>query len=180
MSRRIFRVLTVMATLALTAGCVGKPSLDDPKLSDREFNLEDYFEGEVVATGQFQDVFGTVRRRFDVTIDGTWDGETLRLVEDFVYEDGSTEQRIWTLQKTGPQSWEGTAPGVLGVATGQEDGDTFNWFYTIDLPVPDGTLRVSFDDWMWLFDERRVLNRAYMKKFGVDIGEVIILFEKRI
>jgi hypothetical protein len=31
---------------------------------------------------------------------------------------------------------------------------------------------------MWLLSEDRLLNRAYMKRFGVDIGEVIIFFEK--
>ncbi|MEL6702037.1 MAG: DUF3833 family protein, partial [Pseudomonadota bacterium] len=136
-----------------------------------------------VAYGQFQDVFGTVRRRFEVEITGTWDGQTLKLVEDFVYEDGSTEQRIWTLEKTGAETWQGTAPGVDGVATGEERGDTFNWRYTIDLPIPsaDGeteTLRVAFDDWMWLLSDDRLLNIAYMKRFGIDIGQVIITFEK--
>ena len=164
------------------AGCVGKPALDDAKLSDKDFNLEEFFDGRITAKGQFQDVFGTVRRRFDVVVTGTWDGETLKLVEDFDYADGTQEQRIWRLQKTGPivadQSWTGFAEGVLGKATGQERGDTFNWKYRIDLPVPDGTLRVNFDDWMWDLGGGRVLNRAYMKKYGVDIGEVIITFEK--
>lgn len=169
----------VLFAAGLLAGCVGKPDLQDPNLSAREFNLEDFFDGEVVASGQFQDVFGTVRRRFDVTINGTWDGENLRLVEDFAYADGTFEQRIWTLKKTGPQTWEGTAPGVIGEASGVEVGDTFNWRYEIDLPVPDGTLRVTFDDWMWQLNETQVLNRAYMKKFGIDVGEVIIMFDKK-
>lgn len=173
---RFWSVGLLMLTLA---ACTGKPSFNDPPLSKKEFDLERFFEGETIAYGQFQDIFGTVRRRFEVRIEGTWDGERLRLVEDFVYEDGSTEQRIWTLQKTGAQSWEGTAPGVIGVAKGLEDGDRFNWQYEIDLPVPDGTLRVTFDDWMWQLSETRVLNKAYMKRFGVDIGEVIITFEKR-
>ena len=162
----------------LLAACTGKPALEDAKLSDRQLNLEEFFDGHLVAHGQFQDVLGTVRRRFVVDITGTWDGETLKLVEDFAYADGSTEQRIWTLRKTGEDSWRGTAPGVIGEAVGQEAGDTFNWRYEIDLPVPDGTLRVTFDDWMWLLTDDRLLNRAYMKRFGVDIGEVIITFEK--
>ena len=170
------------ATLALAA-CTGKPSLDDPALSDRVLELEEFFQRVTVAKGQFQDVFGTVRRRFDVTIDGTWDGQILTLTEDFLYEDGATERRVWTLTKTGPDTWEGTAPGVIGPATGVENGDAFNWQYTIDLPIPsaDGTtetLRVSFDDWMWLMSDDRLLNRAYVKRFGLDIGEVIIWFEK--
>lgn len=169
----------VLCFAIVLGGCVGKPSLDDENLSDIDFELEEFFDGTVVAQGQFQDVFGTARRRFDVTIEGTWDGRELTLVEDFVYEDRSTEQRIWTLEKTGPESWRGTAPGVIGEATGEERGDAFNWTYTIDLPVPDGTLRVTFDDWMWQLSETSVLNRAYMKKYGVDIGEVIIFFEKK-
>ena len=168
-----------MAAVLVLAGCTGKPALEDEKLSTGTLNLEEFFEGRTVAYGQFQDVFGTVRRRFEVEINGTWDGDTLTLVEDFVYEDGSTEQRVWTLVKTGEDTWRGTAPGVIGVAFGEERGDAFNWRYTIDLPVPDGTLRVTFDDWMWLLTEDRLLNRAYMKRFGVDIGEVIITFEKQ-
>lgn len=175
----MFRLLSAMFLALGVSACVGKPALDDAKLSDGQLNLEEFFDGRVLATGQFQDVFGTVRRRFDVVINGTWNGETLTLVEDFAYADGMTEQRIWTLIKTGPDTWRGAAPGVIGEATGEERGDTFNWQYLIDLPVPDGTLRVRFDDWMWKLSETRVLNRAYMKKFGVDIGEVIISFEKQ-
>ena len=172
------RWMVWLMAFGLLAACTGKPNLDDPALSGRTLNLEEFFDGNVVAHGQFQDVFGTVRRRFTVEIEGSWDGQTLTLVEDFVYEDQSTEQRVWTLTKTGPDSWQGTAPGVIGTATGQEKGDTFNWQYTIDLPVPDGTLRVTFDDWMWLLTEDRLLNRAYMKRAGIDIGDVIITFEK--
>ncbi|WP_333712060.1 DUF3833 family protein [Yoonia sp.] len=175
--------LILAATLMLLAACTGKPSFDDPVLSDRKLNLEEFFDGELVAYGQFQDVLGTVRRNFVVEIAGDWDGERLRLVEDFVYEDGSTEQRIWTLVKTGEDSWTGTAPGVIGEAKGLEDGDRFNWVYEIDLPIPSATgetetLRVTFDDWMWLLADDRLLNLAYVKRYGFDIGVVTISFEK--
>lgn len=178
----------IVAAGAVLAGCTGKPSLQDKALTAQDFALERFFDGQTVARGQFQDVFGTVRRSFTVKIAGDWDGERLRLVEDFVYEDGSTEQRVWTLRKVGPvtadQAWEGTAPGVIGVARGQEAGDRFNWQYVIDLPVPsaDGTAavtRVSFDDWMWAQGPGHLFNRAYMKRWGVDVGDVSISFEKR-
>ena len=177
------RNLVLVLSFLVLAACTGKPGDSDALLSERKLDLETFFSGKSFARGQFQDVFGTVRRRFDVEITGTWNGEILKLVEDFVYEDGATEQRVWTLIKTGPDTWEGTAPGVDGVATGIERGDTFNWRYTIDLPVPsaDGTVetvKVTFDDWMWLLSDDRLLNRAYVKRFGVDIGDVIIIFEK--
>lgn len=173
----------IAAALIMLSACTAKPSFDDGTLSTAKLNLEEFFDGDLVAYGQFQDILGTVRRSFVVTIAGDWDGERLRLVEDFVYEDESTEQRIWRLTKTGPDSWQGTAPGVIGLATGQEQDNRFNWTYEIDLPIPaaDGTsdtLRVTFDDWMWLLSEDRLLNKAYVKRFGFDIGEVVISFEK--
>ncbi len=176
--RRILFGLVTIAGLALLAACSAKPKVPKTFLSDRQLNLEEFFEGRTVAYGQFQDILGNVPRRFEVEINGTWDGETLTLVEDFVYDDGATEQRIWTLTKTGEDTWTGTAPGVLGTAEGVERGDTFNWKYKIDLPIKDGTMRVSFDDWMWLLSDDRLLNRAYVSRFGIRIGEVILSFEK--
>ena len=164
--------------LFLISGCGLKPSLDDPKLSNVQLDLEKFLVGDLVAYGQFQDVLGNVSRRFTVNMNGEWDGTNLKLTEDFVYSDGTTEQRIWYLTKTGEQAWNGTAKGVIGQAEGLEDGDTFYWNYTIDLPVPDGTMRVTFDDYMWLISEDRLLNKAYMSKFGIPLGEVTIMFEK--
>lgn len=176
--------LLAIASMLLLAACAGRPSPDDPALSTRELELEEFFDGRLTAYGQFQDLFGTVRRQFVAEITGDWDGQRLRLIEDFTYEDGSTEQRVWTLVKTGDETWEGTAPGVIGVAVGEEKGDRFNWRYTIDLPVPsaDGpaeTVRVSFDDWMWQFSDDRLYNRAYMRRAGVTLGDVSIWFEKQ-
>ena len=165
--------------LAVLGGCTARPLPDQPPLSTRQLNLEEFFKGRVTAHGQFQDALGRVSRRFDVDMRGRWDGQVLTLTEDFRYSDGGTERRVWTLRKTGPDTWEGTAPGVIGTATGEERGDTFNWRYTIDLPTGEGdTVRVSFDDWMWLIADDRVLNRAYMRKYGVTVGEVTIIFEK--
>ncbi len=171
------RWLILPIFLALAA-CAGRPSLDAPSMGGPDIALEEFFAGRTVAWGQFQDRFGEVRRRFRVEVEGTWDGEALTLVEDFVYDDGETERRVWTLRKTGPSSWTGTAPGVIGGATGEVRGDTFNWRYAIDLPETSGGFRAEFDDWMWRLSEDRLLNRAYVSRFGVDIGEVIIFFER--
>ncbi|MCO4848650.1 MAG: DUF3833 family protein [Yoonia sp.] len=33
-------------------------------------------------------------------------------------------------------------------------------------------MRVTCDDWMWPLGEDRVVNRACVKHYGIDIGEV--------
>jgi NOL1/NOP2/fmu family ribosome biogenesis protein len=38
---------------------------------------------------------------------------------------------------------------------------------------------VQFDDWMYLVDERVMLNKARMSKFGIYLGEVTLSFTKK-
>ena len=49
--------LTLLIFLFIS-GCGLKPSIDDPKLSDMQLNLESFLVGDLVAYGQFQDVLG--------------------------------------------------------------------------------------------------------------------------
>ena len=173
-----FRLFSLIFLILSFSGCVGKPSVNDPKLSELEINLEDFFNGKVIAYGQFQDVFGTIRSRFEVNIEGKFDGKRLELEEKFVYSDKTKMKRNWTLVKLSDSKWEGSAPDVIGVAKGTEVGDLFNWKYQIDLPISDRSFRVTFDDWMWLLNEKKLLNKAYVQKYGFTVGEVIIFFEK--
>lgn len=154
------------------------PTLEDYAGTTPELELERFLDGRLTAHGVFEDRFGNLRRSFVVDVLGTWDGEVLTLAEDFVYEDGTTERRVWRLSQTGPESWTGTAEGVIGPATGEERGNAFNWRYTIDLQTPDGVLRVSFDDWLWQLDDRVMVNRASVTRWGVEIGTLSIFFRR--
>jgi hypothetical protein len=176
MTRRSSSSLAAALALGL-AGC-GGPELADHAGQSPELELEEFLSGRLTAHGIFQDRFGDVRRTFVVDVLGEWDGETLTLTEDFVYEDGSTERRVWELTQTGEESWTGTAEGVIGTAEGEESGNAFNWRYTIDLDTPDGTLRASFEDWMWQLDDRVLVNRAYVTKWGIEIGQLSIFFRR--
>ena len=49
----------------------------------------------------------------------------------------------------------------------------------MDLPGEDQTYRFKFDDWIFALDDRRILNRSYIQKFGLDVAEVTIFMERR-
>lgn len=169
------------AAIALAAGlaaCAGTPDLADFEGGEPELELERFFSGRLTAHGVFQDRFGDVRRIFVVEALGRWDGEVLTLEEDFVYEDGSTDRRVWEFRKTGEESWVGTAPDVVGEAVGEERGNAFTFAYTVDLETPDGTLRADFEDWLWRIDDRVMINRAYVTKYGIEIGQLSIFFRR--
>jgi hypothetical protein len=142
------------------------------------FLIEEYFAGKTRAWGIFQDRFGKLRRQFVVDIEGLWDGETLTLAEDFLYDDGQRERRTWHIRKTGAQRYDGTADGVVGSALGWRRGSMLNWRYRFALKVGANTWTVHFDDWMFLQDDGVMINRAKVTKFGIRLGEVTIAFTK--
>ena len=173
---RTWAALPLVLSLLLT-GCsdmqIEKFQNTEPKLT-----LEEYFEGRTKAWGIFEDRFGNLRRQFEVDIVGTWDGETLTLEEDFVYADGETDRRVWTIEKTGPDSYRGEAADVVGAATGKTAGNAFNWHYTLALEIDGRTWHVDFDDWMFLRPGGVMINKAEVTKWGFKVGEATIFFQK--
>jgi hypothetical protein len=67
----------------------------------------------------------------------------------------------------------------VGVATGVSSGNALNWRYTLALPVDGKVYEVQFDDWMYLVDDKVMLNKATMSKFGIRLGEVTLSFTKK-
>jgi hypothetical protein len=168
----------LLAGAAALAGCAS-PQPSDYASERPLLDLRRYFDGELVAHGMFTDRSGKVLRRFTVAITGTWSGERGTLDERFVYSDGKTERRVWRLTDLGGGRWRGEADDVVGVATGTAAGNALNWRYTLRLPVDGKVYEVQFDDWMILIDERVMLNKAEMSKFGIRLGEVTLAFTRR-
>ena len=177
MQRRL--MLSAAAAAALAAsGCAG-PSVNDYASEKPVLDLKKYFNGVVDAWGIFTDRSGKVVKRFTVVMHCQWNGEQGVLDEDFVYSDGTKQKRIWKLQHLGNGRYSGQADDVIGMADGQTRGNAFNWRYTLALPVGSQVWHVQFDDWMYLLDDKVMLNKAVMSKFGIFLGEVTLSFTRR-
>ena len=178
MQRRRLLLATAAAAALAAAGCAG-PVPQDYAAEKPVLDLKTYFNGELVAHGIFTDRSGKVARRFTVQMTGTWNGNQGTLDERFTYSDGKTERRVWRLTDNGGGAYTGRADDVVGEAAGSAAGNALNWRYTLRLPVDGTTYDVQFDDWMYLMDERVMLNRATMSKFGIRLGEVTLSFYKK-
>ena len=163
--------------LFMAAGCstttVGTYANDSP-----EFNPFEYFKGKTAAWGIVQDHRGRVIRRFSVEISGSSTDDTLVLDEVFNYADGAKDNRRWEIVRNSDGTLTGTAGDILGPASGTISGNAMRWQYEMDLPVGDKTYRVKFDDWLWMLDKDILVNRSYIKKFGVNVAEVTLFFQK--
>jgi len=179
---RFLKSVLLLSGMTFLLGCAGpqvtryaqeKPSLD----------LAEYFNDTIDAYGIFTNRSGEVVKRFKVVIDARWTVQNGKKVgvldEHFTYSDGTTQRRVWTLTEVAPQRYEGTADDVIGKAAGTVSGNALNWTYTLALPVDGRIFHVQFDDWMYLMDNKVMLNRAAMSKFGIYLGEVTLSFYKR-
>ncbi len=159
---------TSCATMTINDFSSGKPELD----------VEKYFAGRTVANGIFEDRFGTIRRQFVATVDGKLVDDAFMLDENFIWNDGEKQHRLWTLKRTGPNTYEGRTPEVIGVAQGTRSGNAFNLNYDIKLKVGENKYwKVHFNDWMLLQPNGVVINRAYVTRWGFDVGSVTISFQ---
>lgn len=178
-NRRLLLIASASLTLALLGACASSPAPEDYAAEKPVLDLAQYFNGDLTAHGIFTDRAGKVVRRFTVAMKGRWSGDDGVLEEDFVYSDGKTERRVWRMKKGPDGRYTGSADDVVGTAVGQARGNALRWAYTLRLPVDGSVYEVQFDDWMYLVDERVMLNKATMSKFGIRLGEVTLSFTRR-
>ena len=177
MQRRLLLAAAATSPVWLS-GCASQ-ALDSYAREQPVLDLAQYFNGTVDAHGIFQDRGGQIVKRFTVVMQCHWDGPNGVLDEAFTYSDGSTERRVWRLTKHADGRYTGTAGDVVGQAEGRVAGNAFRWQYTLALPVDGRVIHVDLDDWMYLIDERVMLNRATMSKWGVRLGEITLSFTRR-
>ena len=176
-------VMSVGVLVAFSLGIVACARKDVGTLASYQprLVLEEFFNGQSVAYGIFEDRFGNLRRQFRVNLSGKLDGNRLVLDEEFLYDDGERASRTWTIDRLGSASdgtvhYNGRAADVQAAAQGVQVGNALNWRYDITLEMSGISLAVHFDDWIYKQDEDIAINRAFVKKFGVEIGSVTIVF----
>jgi hypothetical protein len=167
--------------LVLAVMACAPQKIDDLASRSPALSLEAFFEGDTIAYGIFEDYSQSLSRQFRVNIKGTVAGNTLTLEEDFLYDDGETQRRVWVITNLGKNDeghtlYEGSADDVIGKAQGVVAGNALNWRYTLALPVGDDSYDIHFDDWIYQQDEYVALNRARLTKFGFEVGSVTLAF----
>lgn len=161
----------------LIAACSGV-NVNQYAGSTPPLDLRSFLDGELVAYGLLQDRRGRMTRRFVATMQASWNGDTGTLAEQFRFDDGEQQQRTWTLTHVGDGRYVGTAGDVAGTASGSTAGAVFQWRYRLQVPWRNDSIEVSLDDWLYLIDERHLINRTRLTKFGFRVGELTLVIEK--
>lgn len=144
-----------------------------------QFIPEDFFSGDLKASGMFIDRFGNIQKRFsaDVICEAANDGFVLN--EHFTFDDGKKETRIWQIKRTSDKSFIGTTEDVRDRAKGTLTNIGLLWRYDFYLELFGKRVLVNFDDKMIMQSADVVLNHATITKFGFKLGELFISFHRR-
>jgi len=151
---------------------------EDFKGKEPRLIIENYMSGNVKAWGILQNRSGKVTRQFSAELNGKWDGKQLILDEKFNWDNGEVQTRQWKINKIDENNYEGTAGDVVGKAKGYSYGPAFKFEYVLLVPVKGKEIKITFDDWIFMQDERVAINRAKMTKFGIKVAELTVVFQK--
>lgn len=145
-----------------------------------KLELERYFAGRTEGWGVMQDRFGTLRRQFYIQAEGEWDAAraTLSLVETYEFADGFVDILRWSIIRGADGTYIGEEPTLEGSAQGRQAGNAFHWSYVRQVPQPDGTRKLAFDDWFWLQSPDVLISRASVRRFGIELATLSLFYRK--
>lgn len=169
----------LIGTVAVLANSCSSVSVQDYAQSQPTLSLPEFFQGNLTAHGVVKNFRGRVTRRFNADITAYWRDGTGTLEEDFVFDNGDVERRVWNLEPTDSGGYIGTAGDVVGEGKVTLAGNSAFLDYVLRVPYNGTTIDVRVDDRMYLVSPTILINESRMSKFGIKVGEILLVIEKR-
>ncbi|BFL82991.1 hypothetical protein LFREDSHE_14410 [Shewanella baltica] len=94
------KLLLGLIMIGLLSSC-SSVEVTDYKDTHPTLVLESFFNGPLKASGIVHDFSGKVIRKFNVTMEASWQGNEGVINEWFVYDDGETQTRVWRIKALG-------------------------------------------------------------------------------
>ena len=164
-------------------GLIGISSCSNTKVHEYhnqtpKLDLQKFIDGKIKGYGVVENRSGIITRRFEFDGNGYWQNDIGYFDETISYIGGNTESRRWEIHKINNQYYEATTKDVIDKAKIYVDGNSMNWQYVMKIRVDDKTYNIKFDDWMYLINEDKMINRNYFTKFGIGVGQLTLFMEK--
>lgn len=174
----MMRVLLLMLSLVWLSGC-SSTAIEDYANNTPKFNVQTFFQGDLVAHGVLKDRSGKVTRSFYADLKGSWQDGVGTLEEWFVFDDGERQQRTWTLTPNGEGSYTATAGDVVGDGQLETAGNALFMRYVLRVPYDGDTIDLNVDDRMYLVTPDHLINESVMRKFGVEVASITLSIRQK-
>ncbi|CAA6811605.1 MAG: DUF3833 domain-containing protein [uncultured Campylobacterales bacterium] len=162
----------VLITILIFTGCSMK--LEDFKNTTPKFIPKVHLNGTIKAYGLIKSRSGKITRRFEADMIGSWEENgSGELKENFIYDDGEKEQRIWKLTPNKDGSYNATANDIVGVGVMKVEGNSLFIDYVLRITYNEKPLDVRIKDWLHLQNDGVILNNSDITKWGFKVGEIV-------
>lgn len=174
----LFLALGSLATLSLVwaktrwAGFQGQRP-EDYADHGPQFDIRTHLNGPIQCEGMIYGPLGRVSSRFVADFDARWDGNKGVMKEVFTYDDGSVQEREWSLTLGNDGRIRALASDVVGEGSGIQSGSSVLLRYKFRLPESAGGHVLDTVDWMYLTPNGTIMNRSQFRKFGIKVAELV-------
>jgi len=173
----VLALLIVLARQRLAAFRAQSP--DDYDGMGPVFDLRRHLNGPLVCEGLIYGPTGRVSSRFTADMLGTWDGAKGTLAETFRYDSGAVQERAWHLELNDGGGIIARAEDVIGRGRGRQSGPAVQLLYDIRLTEDAGGHVLNVVDWMYLVDDKTIINRSQFRKYGIKVAELVATIRPR-
>ena len=173
------RVASPLLIALLITGCAGGLKPESFAGAGPRFDPYAFFEGPTRSWGVIESRSGQPKSRFRTEMMGRRDGTDLVITQDFTFEDGHKQQRVWRVHRIDDHHYDATANDGVGVSHGVAYGNVFHWQYTIALSPRNPLTHLTFKLWMYLqADGETMINRVTVTKLGVILARTTEHFHR--
>ena len=144
----------------------------------KDLNFENFFTGEVIAKGNLILFFPkkSVKNLY-VVFKGVFKNNKLRLIEKYI-ENEKKIIRNWSFEKKSNTLFIGEEKNVRGKIIVRVNKNNLKMRYYFKLLIWKFTVTVLINDYMFLIDEKEIVNTTYVSKFGINLAKVVLLYKK--
>lgn len=174
----MIRILAMLLALIWLTGC-SSTGIEEYANNKPEFNVQAFFQGDLVAHGVLKDRGGKVTRSFYADLKGSWKDGVGTLDEWFVFDDGERQQRTWTLTPNDDGTYTATAGDVIGAGQLETAGNALFMQYVLRVPYEGDTIDLKVDDRMYLVTPDHLINESVLSKFGFDVASITLSIRQK-
>ncbi len=132
-----------------------------------------FFDGQTQSCGVIESRFGVSTELIVTNGQGQRDGTgRLRMVQRLSFQDGTTQERDWTLWRSEPDHFKATANDMVGTAEGEASGRVFHWQWVLARSPGNPLMNVTMQQWMYRMEDGSVTVRTTVTKLGFIVAEV--------
>ncbi len=175
-----FLFVTFIASSASFGGLFSKKPLEIDYLDGSiKMDVKSFFSGDIESFSIVKDSHDKIISTNTAKLNGKWEENRGVLKYDFTYLDGSKDNKIWFITLNSDSTFNIVGHDVAAQFEGKQIGNVAYMDYVlVSRGKNNEQIRTSYEDKMYLVNEKSVILISKLKRSGEDFGTVITSLRK--